>query len=134
MYERDERGFSMVNNNTCRCENCGRTNKSVHINSVTIDHQTAYLCLACAHVLNLPGNKNRFFSLVRSNKSKHANPEMQRAHRILSAFIAVGVFFLVAITALGVAQNYGMTAWPLFETEAILINEHLSFLKLKSFQ
>lgn len=124
----------MVNNNTCRCENCGRTNKSVHINPVTIDHQTAYLCLACAHVLNLPENKNRFLSLVRSSKSKQANPEMQRVHRKLSAFIAVGVFFLVAITSLGAAQNYGITTLTFFETESILINEHLSFVQLKSFR
>lgn len=123
----------MVNNNTCRCENCGRTNKSVHINPLTIEHHTAYLCLACEYVLNLPENQNRFFSLVRSKKSKHTNPEMLGAQRILSAFIAVGVLFLVTITALGVVQNYGITTLSLFEADTILINEYLSFLQLKSF-
>lgn len=132
MNERDERGFSMVNNNICRCENCGRTNNSVQINPITIDHHTAYLCLACEHVLHLPENKNRFFSLVRSKNRKQANPEMLGVHRILSAFIAVGVLFFVAIAALGVAQSADIVTLSLFETESILINEYLSFLQLKS--
>lgn len=134
MYERDERGFFMVNNNTCRCENCGRTNNLVQINRVTIDHHTAYLCLACEHVLHLPENKNRFFSLVRSKNRKQANPEMQRIHRILSAFIAVGVLFFVAIAALEVAQSTELVTLPLFEADSMLINEHLSFLQLKEYQ
>lgn len=132
MYERDERGFYMVNNNICRCENCGRTNNSVQINPVTIDHHTAYLCLVCEHVLHLPENKNRFFSLVRSKNRKQANREMQGAHRILSAFIAVGVLFSVAIAAVGVAQSTDIVTLPLFETDSILINEYLSFLQLKA--
>lgn len=124
----------MVNNNTCRCESCGRTNKSVQINPITIDHHTAYLCLACEHVLHLPENKNRFFRLVRSKNRKQANPEMQRAHRILSAFIAVGVLFSVAIAAVGAAQNTDIVTLPLFEADSIPINEYLSFLQLKGYQ
>ncbi|MEK5186385.1 DNA polymerase III subunit delta [Solibacillus sp. FSL R5-0691] len=123
----------MVNNNGCRCENCGRTNNSVQINPVTVDHHTAYLCLACEHVLHLPENKNRFFSLVRSKNRKQANPEMQGAHRILSAFIAVGVLFFVAIAALGVAQSTDIVTLPQFEAESILINEQLTFLQLRAF-
>lgn len=124
----------MVNNNTCRCESCGRTNKSVQINPITIDHHTAYLCLACEHVLHLPENKNRFFRLVRSKNRKQANPEMQRAHRILSVFIAVGVLFSVAIAAVGAAQNTDIVTLPLFEADSMPINEYLSFLQLKGYQ
>lgn len=124
----------MVNNNTCRCESCGRTNKLVQINPITIDHHTAYLCLACEHVLHLPENKNRFFRLVRSKNRKQANPEMQRAHRILSVFIAVGVLFSVAIAAVGAAQNTDIVTFPLFEADSMPINEYLSFLQLKGYQ
>lgn len=124
----------MVNNNTCRCESCGRTNRSVQINPITIDHHTAYLCLACEHVLHLPENKNRFFSLVRSKNRKQANPDMQRAHRILSAFIAVGVLFFVAIAASGVAKSTDIVTLPLIEADSMLINEYLTFLQLKEYQ
>ena len=84
-------------------------------------------------MLHLPENIYRFFSLVRSKNRKQANPEMQGAHRILSAFIAVGVLFFVAIAAFGVAQSTDIVTLPQFEAESILINEQLTFLQLRAF-
>ena len=124
----------MVNNHIGCCENCGRTHVDIHIHPVTIEYHTAHLCLACEHVLNLPENQNRFFNLARNQNRKQANQEMQRAHSILSAFIAVGVLFLVAVTALGVAQSYDNTTLTFSKTENIVMNEYLSFLQLKAFQ
>ncbi|MGN7479121.1 DNA polymerase III subunit delta [Solibacillus silvestris] len=123
----------MVNYNACCCENCGRKSETIQVNPVTLNHHTAYLCVTCTHVFALPKNKDRFFQLVRGKKAKSSNREMQKAHQILSAFIAAGALFLVAVAAAGVAQNYDFTTIVFNEIRLTPLNEQLSFLHLKSF-
>ena len=123
----------MGNFNTYRCESCNRTNESIQLNRVTLNHHTAHLCLACEHVLTLPKNEERFFQLIRNKKRQHSNSEMQKAHRILSAFIAVGVLLLVIIGALAVTQNNGFSTIAFEEIQSNSMNKQLTFLHLKSF-
>ena len=123
----------MGNFNTYCCESCNRTNESIQLNRVTLNHHTAHLCLACEHVLTLPKNEERFFQLIRNKKRQHSNSEMQKAHRVLSAFIAVGVLFLVVIAALAVTQSNGFSTIAFDEIQSNPINKQLTFLDLKSF-
>ena len=122
----------MGNANTYRCENCNRTNESTQVNRVTLAHHTAHLCLTCEHVLTLPKNEDRFFQLIRNKKRQHSNSEMQKAHRTLTAFIAVGVLFLVVIAALAVTQNNGFSTQAFQEIQLDPMNQQLTFLHLKS--
>lgn len=123
----------MGNINTYRCENCNRTNEFIQLNRVTLNHHTAHLCLACEHVLTLPNNEDRFFQLIRNKKRQHSNIEMQKAHRVLSAFIAVGMLFLVVIAAFAVTQGNGFSSIAFQKIQSIPTNKQLTFLHLKSF-
>lgn len=123
----------MEKNRVSHCENCNRTIESIKLQRVTIHQHTAMLCLACAHILTLPNNKNRFFQLVRKKQMNDSNKEMQKVHRLLSAFIAVGALFLVVIATAGIAQNYDFTTIAFHEIQSTPINGPLSFLQLKSF-
>lgn len=123
----------MGETNAYRCENCNRTNESFQLNRVTLNHHTANLCLTCEHVLTLPRNEGRFFQLIRNKKRQHSNIEMQKAHRILSAFIAVGVLLLVVIAAMAVTQSNNFSNQAFQEIQSDPMIQQLSFLHLKSF-
>lgn len=123
----------MEKNQVWCCENCERTNESIEIQRVTVNQHTAMLCQACAHILTLPKNNNRFFQLVRKKNMDDSNKEMQKVHQLLSAFIAVGALFLVVIVAAGIAQNYDFTTIAFQEIQSTAIDRPLSFLQLKSF-
>ena len=115
------------------CENCERTNESIEIQPVTINQHTAMLCLACAHILTLPKNKNRFIQLVRIKSMQHSNIEMQKVHRMLSTFIAVGALLLVVVATAGIVQNSDFATIAFHEIQSTSINGALSFLHLTSF-
>lgn len=120
----------MVNNGACRCENCGRTTEYVMVDCVTIARHTAQLCLACAHVLSMPHQRERFFKLVRKKDAKQSNTEMQKAHRLLSGFIAVGVTLAaVTVAVVGMTQGIELASTLNFTPNS----ETLTFLNLKSF-
>ena len=123
--------FVMINYEACSCENCGRTNESVQIDALTIKQHTAQLCLACAHVLSLPNNEARFLQLVRKKGVKQSNQEMQKAHRILSAFIVVGAMFLVILVAAGISQAVDFTTVASPDIGATQTDRQLTFIQLK---
>lgn len=123
----------MEKNHVWCCENCERTIESVQIQSVTMDQLTAMLCLACEHILTLPKNKNRFIQLVHKKNRHHSNSEMQKVHRMLSAFIAVGALLLVVVATAGIVQSYDFTTIAFHEIQSTSINGPLSFLHLNSF-
>ena len=120
----------MGNNGACSCENCGRTTEYVQVALVTIERHSAQLCLACEHVLSMPQQHERFFKLVRKKDVKQSNEDMQKAHRVLSRFIAVGTMFAaVTVAAVGMTQGFDMASTLDFATNP----EPLTFLNLKSF-
>lgn len=126
----------MGKNGACSCENCGRTTEYVQVDLVTIQQHSAYLCLACAHVLSLSQQQNRFFKLVRQKDAQHANAEMQQAHRHISRMITFGsVLAAAAVMAIGVTQGYDISAFASNSLEvAQSVDETLTFLHLKSLQ
>lgn len=128
--------MSMVNNVACSCENCGRTTEYVQIDLITIQHHSAQLCLACAHVLSFPQQQARFFKLVRQKKIQHSNSEMQQAHRLISRMIGGGsVLAAVAVMAVGVTQGFDINALvPNPIDSAQSVEASLTFLHLKSLQ
>lgn len=117
----------------CCCENCGRSKEAVEIKSVVLNNHVAQLCLACAHVLTLPKNESRFLQLVRKKNMKESNKEMQKAHRILSLFIAVGMLFLVMIAAAGVSQGVDFATW--YEADSLdeIATEYVSFVEINNY-
>lgn len=120
----------MDNNGACRCENCGRTTEYVQVDFVVIARHSAQLCLACAHVLSMPHQHERFFKLVRKKDVKQSNVEMQKAHRLLSGFIAVGAT-LAAVTVAVVSMTQGIEVASTLDFA--IDSETLTFLNLKSF-
>lgn len=120
----------MDNNGACRCENCARTTEYVQVNVVTIKRHSAQLCLACAHVLSMPRQHERFLQLVRKKDVNQSNREMQKAHRLLSGFIAVGATLAaVTVAVIGMTQGIDMASTLDFTSDS----EILTFLNLKSF-
>lgn len=120
----------MDNNGACRCENCGRTTEYVPVDRVMIARHSAQLCLACAHVLSMPHQHERFFKLVRQKDVKQSNMEMQKAHRLLSGFIAVGATLAaVTLTVVGMTQGIEVANTLNFTPDS----DTLTFLNLKSF-
>lgn len=128
--------MGMVNKVACSCENCGRTTEYVLIDIVTIQHHSAHLCLACAHVLSSPQQQARFFKLVRQKNANHANAEMQQAHRFITRMITFGsALAAVAIMAIGVTQGYDVFAFASNSSDAAQsVDKTLTFLQLKSIQ
>ena len=126
----------MGKNGACSCENCGRTTEYVLIDIVTIQHHSAHLCLACAHVLSSPQQQARFFKLVRQKNANHANAEMQQAHRFITRIITFGsALAAAAVMAIGVTQGYDISAFASNSVEvAQSVDETLTFLHLKSLQ
>ena len=120
----------MANNGACRCENCGRTTEYVQVDFVVIARHSAQLCLACTHVLSMPHQHERFFKLVRKKDVKQSNVEMQKAHRLLSGFIAVGAT-LAAVTVAVVSMTQGIEVASTLDFA--MDSETLTFLNLKSF-
>lgn len=92
----------------CKCENCGRTNNAVQIETLTIRGHIADLCVTCANVLT--HNEPNFFSLVRGKSEQQSNGEMKKVHAMLSALLMVGMLFIVIVAAYGVAQH--LPAFP----------------------
>ena len=122
--------FLMDNKGACRCENCGRTTEYVQVDCVTIARHSAQLCLACAHVLSMPHQHERFFKLVRKKDVKQSNAEMQKAHRLLSRFIAVGATLAaVTVAVVGMTQGIDLASTLNFTPDS----DTLTFLNLKSF-
>ena len=123
----------MGNYEACSCENCGRTTEYVQVNLVTIERHSANLCLACAHVLSMPPQQERFFKLVRKKDVKESNEEMQKAHRLLSSLISVGTVFIAGIVlAMGVSQGFDVVNLLPSASSIIANQEPLTFIQLKS--
>ena len=116
----------------CRCENCSRTAPSVEIVVKTIQNHKAQLCLACAHVLTLPNNGNRFLQLVRKNSYKESNKDMQKVHQFMSILLAVGTLFIVIITAASVSQGFDFASWS---TDSVVDKgtEYVSFVDINDY-
>lgn len=123
----------MKNNLSCSCENCRRLNTSVEIETITIQHHVAQLCLACAHVLSLPKNEARFLQLVRKKDVHESNKEMQKAHQLLARFLAVGIFFLVIIAAAGISQGFDLTVLTSQEQNYENTAEYVSFIEINNY-
>lgn len=120
----------MDNNGACNCENCGRTTEYVQVDFVTIERHSAQLCLACTHLLSMPHQRERFLQLVRKKDVNQSNVKMQKAHRLLSGFIAVGATLAaVTVAVVSMTQGIDMTSTLDFTPDS----ETLTFLNLKSF-
>ena len=116
----------------CRCENCNRTATSVEIIGTTIQHHTAQLCLACAHVLTLPDHKERFLQLVRKNSYKESNKDMQKVHRFMSLLLAFGALCIVMIATASVSQGFDFASWS---TDHLVgkATEYVSFVNINDY-
>ncbi|AWE08690.1 DNA polymerase III subunit delta [Lysinibacillus sp. 2017] len=115
------------------CENCGRSTEVVEIETVVLNNHIAQLCLACTHVLTLPKNESRFLQLVRKKGRKESNKEMQKAHKVLSLFLALGTLFLVMIAAAGVSQGLDFATWLEVNSHYEIATEYVSFVEINNY-
>lgn len=112
----------------CTCENCNRSHDQISIVQVNINEHISYLCKTCAYVLKKPQNEQRLLQMTRKKTKYNANAEMKKVHQTLSALIGIGIFFLVVVVGLAVAQNIDFT--PKQIADIPVTEEYLSFLFL----
>lgn len=66
--------------------------------------------------------------MTRKKTKYNANAEMKKVHQTLSTLIGIGIFFLVVVVGLAVAQNIDFT--PKQIADIPVTEEYLSFLFL----
>ncbi|MEK4230679.1 DNA polymerase III subunit delta [Solibacillus sp. FSL H8-0538] len=116
----------------CMCENCGRSNEVVEIEQLSISGHVAELCVTCAHILSQTINRESYYELCRKKDVKSSNKEMQKVHHKLSMLIAVGMVFIVTITALGISQNLHTVSGTLANADQLQqAHNYMSFVHLK---
>lgn len=118
----------------CRCENCGRTAESVEIRAISIQNHIGQLCLACAHVLTLPKNEDRFLQLVRKKGCSESNKEMKKVHQFISVLLAIGTVFFVMIVVAGVSQGFDIASWTSNHSEVEKTTDYVSFVEINNYR